>query len=149
MYVRTARAQRHRLAVDRPLATGGYIGATADPRDTLPNVATMTVEALRAEQAQLRQEVLQAEQDLALSRTAARGAGLIVTGQKKAVLCARLAAVNARLRTLTGPSDVATLMQAARDLFGDDGADRLRERAHALRRQHQANHPKEAAHAAR
>lgn len=148
MYVRTARAQRHRLAVDRPLATGGYIGATADPRDTLPNVMTMTPEALRAEQAQLRQEVVQAEQDLALSRSAARGPGLIVSGQKKAVICARLATVNARLRALNGPSDVATLMQAARDLFGADGADRLREHAQTLRRQHKTAQSKGDAHAA-
>lgn len=133
MYKGAHQALVHRTAVDRPHPSRGYIDGGPEPFDVLPDITSLSVDQLRSEQLQLRREVAQCEQELALAKVVGRKRDGAAVGQRKATLSTRLSAINRRIRELDGDSELFRLRTAIRELADPEVAELIFQRAQALR----------------
>lgn len=133
MYKSTSRALQHAHGVDRAHPSRGYIMGDSDPLDVIADVASMPLDKARAEMAQLRVEMRTTETLLMEAKANRSKSAKDILGQRKITLQTRLSAVKRRVAELDGDSELHRLRSAVRELAGDDLADRIFERAKAMR----------------
>lgn len=135
MYKGASQNLQHATRVDLVHPTRGFIDGPGDATDTLPDVSHLTVDQCRTEQAQLRIENVRLEQDLAVAKTLRRKREAKAIGQRKATIILRLSAVNNRIRSIDGDSELYRLRTAVRELLDDETANRIFDRARDLRKE--------------
>lgn len=134
MYKGASANLQKRLSVDRPHPSRGYIDGPSDEHDAMPDVSALSPEDLRAEQKQLRSEVLRAEQLIAVAKASGNKGDREIAGQRKVALTLRLSAINARIKVQDGPSEYGSFVGAAREIYGDAAVLKLFERAREMRK---------------
>lgn len=134
MYKGASQNLVHRHAVDRPLPTGGYIGsAEPDQGDLLPDPAQMTTEQLRGELEQLRREIILCDQQLQAAKANGETFRREAIGSRRNVLQERIAVIKRALKAIDGEGDLSRLKRAINEIVGHETADRIFERARAMR----------------
>lgn len=116
MYKGTSQSLQRRNGVS-------YIMADASPSDAMADIKDMSHGDLLSERSQLRQELAQAEQQLAVAKVTRKSARS--EGARKATICARLAQINGRLREIGTTQALPLLKDAIRNTVPKETADAI------------------------
>jgi hypothetical protein len=133
VYKGASESLQRRHAVDKPHPSKGYIDGPSDARDVLAPYETMTFAQLLGEQAQLRTELGNIEQQLAVAKTLGEKRAVSLIGQRKAPVCSRLSMVGEYIKARRNAMQDVALTAAVKEIVDEETALRIFRRTGELR----------------